>query len=130
MYFFAGFFLTSSGFGPKPRVLVLCFPDFTENSIVTHFKFVVGTRKVQLFFFCDGHLLIGPSQFFFKKSSFGKSQIRYVVISLSLSLYSCILYICWEPIVNLMGTWWEQQKSNTSWDGLALLTSSYMISCV
>ncbi len=43
----------------------------------------------------------------------------------------CILYICWEPIVNLMGTWWEQQKSNTSRDdGLALLTSSYMISCV
>jgi hypothetical protein len=31
--FFAGFFLNLTRFWTKLRVLVLCFPDFTENSI-------------------------------------------------------------------------------------------------
>jgi hypothetical protein len=53
---FCRFSFNLTRFETKPRVLVLCFPNFTENSIVTHFKFVVGTPKVQLLLFCDGHL--------------------------------------------------------------------------
>jgi hypothetical protein len=32
MYFFAGFYFNLTRFWAKLRVLMLCFPDFTENS--------------------------------------------------------------------------------------------------
>jgi hypothetical protein len=56
MYFFAGFFLISPGFGPNSGFWLLCFPYFNENSIELKLEgsliFFLGDKS-------EGNLYIG-----------------------------------------------------------------------
>ncbi len=88
MYFLGGFFLNLTRFWTKLRVLVLCFPDFTENSINLTIN-----------------VLISPTNFPLSQSGYWRRG-RWLYLLTVGGKYWHMRLVAFEPSTRCYRSWW------------------------